>query len=60
MKVILECDCDRETFERILTAQDDSFDLLDSIIWELDYGDGCSSHNTEFGDIIITAEDYER
>lgn len=58
MKVILEWDGgdtpeDYTLFERALTDKDDNFDLVDSIIWELDFGDGESRHHTEHGDIII-------
>lgn len=58
MKVILEWDGgdtveDYQKFERALSSNDEVFDLLDSIYWELDYGCGKSIHHTEHGDIII-------
>lgn len=58
MKVILEWDGgdtieDYRKFERALDSKDEDFDILDSIYWELDYGDGQSYHRTEHGNIII-------
>lgn len=54
MKVILETDdFDVKKFERILTEYDGDFDIIDSIIWELDYGEGESEHPTKYGTITI-------
>ena len=54
MKVVLETDdFDVANFERILTDMDDNFNIIDNIIWELDYGEGESIHHTEHGDITI-------
>ena len=54
MKVILEMDGnDVAKFEDILNNDDDNFCLMDSILWELDYGTGESKHNTEYGEITI-------
>lgn len=54
MKVILETDdFDVAKFQKILTGNDDEFDILDSIIWELDYGEGESEHCTQYGNITI-------
>lgn len=54
MKVILEMDGnDVAKFEDILNNDDDNFCLMDSILWELDYGTGESKHSTEYGDITI-------
>ena len=59
MKVILEVDGDRQKFENILCSMDDSFNVLDSIIYELDYGEGESFHDTEHGAMKITVENKE-
>lgn len=62
MKVILEWggnapkQDEQVLFERAITTNDDSFDLIDSIIWELDYGTGESKHVTEHGEITIRVE----
>lgn len=57
MRVILDFegnDLDAlRNFERAMNSNDDNFDLLDSILWELDYGDGESTHKTKYGTIII-------
>ena len=57
MRVILEFegnDADAiKNFEKAMFEMDEEFDLADSIIWELDYGDGESKHPTKYGDIII-------
>lgn len=54
MKIILEMEGnDVERFERALNNDDDNFCLMDSILWELDYGTGESKHNTAYGEIII-------
>jgi len=57
MKVVLEFEgTDLESlknFERALCAKDENFELIDSILWELDYGEGESIHRTPFGDITI-------
>ena len=58
MKVVLEWDGgdtieDFKQFEKALDSNDDNFDLLDSIYWELDYGSGESVHHTEYGNVII-------
>lgn len=57
MKVILEFDgTDTEAltnFEKALCERDENFDLVDSILWELDYGEGESKHPTKYGAITI-------
>ena len=54
MRVVLEFDgTDISKFEEALNSDDDNFNLLDSIFWELDYGTGKSIHRTKFGDITI-------
>lgn len=37
-------------------GEDSAFDLYDSIVWELDYGDGVSQHPTKYGTITIRKE----
>ena len=57
MRAILEFDGnDTEAlnnFEKAMDSKDDNFWLTDSILWELDYGEGESVHRTPFGDITI-------
>lgn len=57
MKVILEFEGTGkkalQKFEKALLEYDDQFDLIDSIIWELDYGTGESEHPTKYGNITI-------
>lgn len=57
MKVILEFEGTGKKalrdFEKALLEYDDNFDLIDSILWELDYGTGESKHPTKYGDITI-------
>jgi len=53
MKVILEFEGSKAKFEKALLEYDDNFDLIDSILWELDYGKGESKHPTKYGDITI-------
>lgn len=58
MRIILEWDGgnnndDLTLFERALDDVDGDFDITDSIIWELNHGNGESRHHTEWGDIII-------
>lgn len=57
MKVVLEFDGDTtedlKRFERAMCEKDENFWLLDSILWELDYGEGESKHATKYGTIII-------
>lgn len=57
MKVILEFDGnnidDFKNFEKALCEKDENFDLVDSILWELDYGEGHSEHPTKYGTITI-------
>lgn len=60
MKVILEFPGDSleayKNFQWALDSKDEEFDILDSIYWEMDYGDGESKHHTKFGDITIKTE----
>ena len=57
MRVILEFEgADSEAlknFEGALCSKDENFDLVDSILWELDYGEGESKHPTPYGEITI-------
>ena len=57
MRVILEFDGnsvdDLKNFEKALCEPDENFELIDSILWELDYGEGESKHATKYGDITI-------
>ena len=54
MRIVLEMDGnDVLNFERALNQDDDNFCLMDSILWELDYGSGESKHNTKYGEIRI-------
>lgn len=56
MKITLEFKGNETDFEKALTQIDSYFNITDSILWELDYGDGCSHHNTKYGDITIRKE----
>ena len=57
MKVILECNGDREVFQNIFTSMDGSFDINDSIFYAVDYNSNMVNvHCTEFGDMKITIE----
>lgn len=42
-----------QDFEGALCEKDDNFYLIDSILWELDYGTGESKHRTKYGTITI-------
>ena len=54
-KVMLEFDGDWELFKKAMDTDDGYFDLIDSIFWQIDHGDGSgSTHHTECGDIKIT------
>ena len=57
MRVILEFDGNDtkalRNFERAMCEDDENFSLLDSILWELDYGTGESQHPTKHGTITI-------
>lgn len=57
MRVILEFNGttteDLKNFERAMCEKDENFNLLDSILWELDYGTGESKHPTKYGTITI-------
>lgn len=57
MRIVLEFEGNDtkalQDFEGALCEKDDNFYLIDSIIWELDYGEGKSVHRTPFGDITI-------
>lgn len=57
MKVILEFEGNDITalrnFESALCSKDENFELIDSILWELDYGEGESTHLTDYGAITI-------
>lgn len=57
MKVVLEFGGttteDFKNFERAICEDDENFSLVDSILWELDYGDGESKHATKYGEITI-------
>ncbi len=57
MKITLEFTGTRENLQKAITSEDDSFDLVDSIFWEMDYGEGESIHSTEYGDVIIKYEE---
>lgn len=58
MKVILEIDGDSETFQKAFNSMDDKFDIVDSILWQMDYDpEHVGYHMTEHGDIRITVEE---
>lgn len=59
MRVILECDGNDETFEKIFDSIDDEFNITDSIFYQIDYEQKgeVGIHHTEYGDIKITVED---
>lgn len=52
-KIILEFEGTDEDFERALCEKDEEFELIDSILWEKDYGGEGSVHRTKHGDIMI-------
>lgn len=56
MRITLEFDGSHKDFDRALCAMDENFDIVDSILWELDYGEGESGHKTEYGLITIKQE----
>lgn len=53
LKIIFEFDGDSQSFQNAISSKDDEFDFIDSIFWEMDYGEGKSFHSTEYGDITI-------
>ena len=52
-KITLEFEGTSEDFERALCEKDEEFELIDSILWEKDYGGEGSVHKTKYGDITI-------
>ena len=55
-KIVLEFEGEQADFERAVFEKDEDFDLLDSVVWELDYGEDGSIHSTRYGDIKIKTE----
>ena len=57
MRVILECNGDRQTFQNIFTSMDDNDYIAYIIFYAMDYEpDIVNVHCTEFGDMKITIE----
>lgn len=57
VKVTLTFDGTAEEFQKAICAdENDGFDFIDSLFWEMDYNGSGSWHITEFGDIEIKVE----
>ena len=59
MRIILEFNGNRQDFEKAFDSTNGSFDIHDSIFYQLDYclDKEVGIHSTEYGDITIKAED---
>ena len=58
MRVILECDGDREMFQDIFCAMDDEFNINDNIFYTMDYEPNEKGvHCTKYGTITIKIEE---
>lgn len=56
MKIILEFNCTKDELQKAMFEPVKYMDLWDSIIWELDYGEGESNHRSNYGLIKIKQE----
>ena len=56
MKITLEFNCTKDELQKAMFEPVENMDLWDSIIWELDYGYGESTHRSNYGLIKIKQE----
>lgn len=52
-RIILDFNGTTQDFQNAIDSIDDQFNFIDSLFWEMDYGEGESHHHTQYGDITI-------